>query len=141
MSGDPYVTLPNGYKLGSANTYDGFIEAPGFKSDVPTEGPGYVRGIIHLQYSNGYFVGTHFVFPDSKVKTFVYDTRTRGFQSNDGEDAAAWVESVSGVDYEAGSYWDLYSQYRKTWPNRVLLLMIIASEGVLGVWWLRVWIG
>src|SRR5579859_6459350 len=28
FSGDPYVTLPNGYELGSHNTYDGYIRAP-----------------------------------------------------------------------------------------------------------------
>ena len=37
LSGDPYVTLPNGYELGSHNTYDGYIRAPGAETDVPTE--------------------------------------------------------------------------------------------------------
>src|SRR3954452_6537171 len=30
LSGDPYVTLPNGYVLGSLNTYSGYIKAPGY---------------------------------------------------------------------------------------------------------------
>src|SRR6185437_7113933 len=30
LSGDPYVTLPNGYILGSYNTYDGYFKAPGY---------------------------------------------------------------------------------------------------------------
>lgn len=34
LSGDPYVTLPNGYKLGSLHTYSGYIVAPGFQTDV-----------------------------------------------------------------------------------------------------------
>src|SRR5580704_17748972 len=29
LSGDPYVTLPNGYEVGSHNTYDGYLRAPG----------------------------------------------------------------------------------------------------------------
>jgi hypothetical protein len=43
LSGDPYVTLPNGYELGSHNTCDGYIRAPGAQTDVPVAGPGYVR--------------------------------------------------------------------------------------------------
>src|SRR6267154_510972 len=43
MSGDPYVTLPNGYRLESGNTYDNRLIAPGFHSDIPIAGPGYVR--------------------------------------------------------------------------------------------------
>jgi hypothetical protein len=48
LSGDPYVTLPNGYEVGSHNTYDGYIRAPGSRTDVPVAGPGYVRSIISL---------------------------------------------------------------------------------------------
>ena len=51
LSGDPYVTLPNGYELGSHNTYDGYIRAPGAQTDVPVTGPGYVRSIISLHLS------------------------------------------------------------------------------------------
>ena len=40
LSGDPYVTLPNGYVVGSLNTYDGYLVAPGFKTDTPVAGPG-----------------------------------------------------------------------------------------------------
>jgi hypothetical protein len=39
FSGDPYVTLPNGYVLGSLNTYDGYIRDPAstrtFQSTAP----------------------------------------------------------------------------------------------------------
>src|SRR5580704_14128267 len=68
LSGDPYVTLPNGYVLGSLNTYDGYIKAPGFDTDVPVAGPGYVRSIIDLRLSNGYFIGTQFDFKTSAVR-------------------------------------------------------------------------
>ncbi len=43
LSADPYVTLPNGYVLGSYNTYDGYIVAPGHAMGEPIAGPGYVR--------------------------------------------------------------------------------------------------
>src|ERR1700735_1788239 len=62
LSGDPYVTLPNGYGLGSDNTYDGYFKAPGFETDVPVAGPGYVRSIVDLRLSNGIFTGTQFDF-------------------------------------------------------------------------------
>src|SRR5215472_19304673 len=45
LSGDPYLTLPNGYVLGSLNTYSGYIKAPGYETDTPVAGPGYVRSI------------------------------------------------------------------------------------------------
>jgi len=38
LSPDPWVTLPNGYKLGSLNTYDGFIAAPGVETAQPVFG-------------------------------------------------------------------------------------------------------
>ena len=40
LSGDSYVTLPNGYELGSHNTYDGYIKAPGYETGAPLTGPG-----------------------------------------------------------------------------------------------------
>ena len=35
LSPDPWVTLPNGYTLGSHNTYDGYIAAPGAETASP----------------------------------------------------------------------------------------------------------
>jgi hypothetical protein len=66
LSGDPYVTLPNGYVLGSLNTYSGYFKAPGYETDTPVAGPGYVRSIINLKFSDPYFVGTQFDFKNLK---------------------------------------------------------------------------
>src|SRR6202789_1317610 len=86
LSPDPYVTLPNGYVLGSHNTYDGYFKAPGFETDMPVAGPGYVRSIIDLRFSNGYFTGTQFDFKTSNIRHFTFDTRTREFHTTDPED-------------------------------------------------------
>jgi hypothetical protein len=75
LSGDPYVTLPNGYVLGSLNTYSGYIKAPGYETGGPVAGPGYVRSIIDLNFSDPYFVGTQFDHETSSVRSFVFDTR------------------------------------------------------------------
>jgi hypothetical protein len=88
FSPDPYVMLPNGYILGSANTYDGYIKAPGYETDVPVVGPGYVRSLIDLQLTGDYFIGTQFDLKTSQVRHFVYDTRTRAFQASDTKDSA-----------------------------------------------------
>src|SRR5262249_31071787 len=82
LSGDPYVTLPNGYVLGSLNTYSGYIQAPGYETDVPVAGPGYVRSIINLKFSDPYFVGTQFDHKTSSMRSFVFDTRTREFHAS-----------------------------------------------------------
>ena len=58
-SPDPYVTLPNGYVVGSLNTYSGYVHAPGVTTDVPWIGRGYVRGIIGLEFRDGRFFGTY----------------------------------------------------------------------------------
>lgn len=138
LSADPYVTLPNGYVLGSHNTYDGYFKAPGFETDVPVAGPGYVRSIIDLQLSNGYFVGTLFDLKSSKVRSFKFDTRTRDYEVSDTTDPIntsiksdldKWGDSQTGVQQDANSYWKMYAHYRHLWPNYVLLFLILAGEG------------
>src|SRR5258706_14924945 len=83
LSADPYVTLPNGYVLGSLNTYDGYFKAPGYETDMPVAGPGYVRSIINLKFSDPYFTGTQFDFKTSSIRKFIFDTRTREFRSSE----------------------------------------------------------
>jgi hypothetical protein len=152
FSPDPYVTLPNGYVLGSHNTYDGYIKAPGFETDVPVVGPGYVRSIIDLQLSNGYFIGTQFDLKTSRMRNFVFDTRTRVFQASETKDSvskasqgsdtdnlAAWTAAETSVHNDATSYWNLYAQYRHHWPNYVLMILIIVGEGAIGLWVWKLW--
>ena len=67
---------------GSHNTYDGYFRAPGFETDVPVSGPGYVRSLIDLSFPDPYFVGTQLDFQTSKVRSFVFDTRTRTYKSS-----------------------------------------------------------
>jgi hypothetical protein len=138
LSGDPYVTLPNGYELGSHNTYDGYIKAPGFGTGVPVAGPGYVRSIIDLEFTNGYFVGTQFDFKTGSVRRFVFDTRTRAFQSTP-EGPLTWDASNTEAQKGANSYWKLYAKYRHHWPNYVLLALIIVGESVVGFWVWKTW--
>ena len=138
LSGDPYVTLPNGYELGSHNTYDGYIKAPGVETDVPVAGPGYVRSIIDLQFSNGVFTGTQFDFNTSSVRHFTYDTRTRSFQSSP-EGPLSWDAANTQAQQGANSYWYLYPKYRHHWPNYILLALIIAGEGAIVFWVRRIW--
>lgn len=155
FSSDPYVTLPNGYILGSHNTYDGYIVAPGFKTDVPIAGPGYVRSIIDLHYSNGYFTGSQFDLKTATVRHFTFDTRTRSyetfdptssspkhFDSSDPSDLAAWTASETEANNAENpdSYWRLYERYRHNWPNYVLLVMIIGGEGAIAFWVWRLWV-
>jgi hypothetical protein len=144
FSPDPYVTLPNGYVLGSNNTYDGYIKAPGFETDVPVAGPGYVRSIIDLQLSNGDFIGTQFDLKTSKVRQFTFDTRTRTFQTSDpnysgatesqppyNSDVDAWAAAETSAHDDANSYWVLYAQYRHQWPNYILITLVVAGESAI----------
>ena len=152
FSPDPYVTLPNGYVLGSQNTYDGYIKAPGFEMDVPIAGPGYVRSIIDLQLSNGDFIGTQFDLKTSATHHFVFDTRTRSYQvtdkdgsqapspqASDSTDLNAWTAAETHAHDDANSYWQLYAQYRHHWPNYILALLIITGEGAIGFWVWKLW--
>ncbi len=139
FSPDPFVTLPNGYVLGSANTYDGYFRAPGFQTDAPVAGPGYVRSIIDLQLSNGYFTGTQFDFETSRIRHFVFDTRTRAFQAADQEDSARSAAAETNAHTDATSYWKLYAQYRHHWPNYILMIMIITGESAIGLGVWKLW--
>lgn len=152
LSGDPYVTLPNGYELGSHNTYDGYIKAPGYETGAPLTGPGYVRSIVHLQFSDPYFIGTQFDFNTSRVRSFVFDTRTREFRSSepdspvsrsfDSSDKAAmdaWTDANNHAQRDAESYWTLYRTYRHQWPKYVFITLIAAGEITIFLWLRTLW--
>jgi hypothetical protein len=154
LSGDPYVTLPNGYVVGSLNTYDGYFVAPGFKTDTPVAGPGYVRSIIDLHYSEPNFTGTLFDNDTTTVRSFVFDTRTRTAQLStpsgqsihamnpyhpDAADMDAWTAANDEAQRGPNSYWKIYYRYRHHWPNYVLLAMILAGEGAIVFWVRKAW--
>ena len=151
LSGDPYVTLPSGYVIGSHNTYDGYFKAPGVDTDVPIAGPGYVRSIVHLQYSEPYFTGTQFDFNNSKIRTFVFDTRTwafsasapaaapRQFDSSDKTRMDAWTDANTHAQMDAESYWGLYRRYRRHRPNYVFFALIAVGEGTIYLLGRKAW--
>lgn len=152
LSGDPYVTLPNGYILGSLNTYSGYIKAPGYETDVPVAGPGYVRSIIDLKFSDPYFVGTQFDHETSRMRSFVFDTRTRefhaseldireGLPSDPSSQAAvdAWANAQTHAHQDADSYWRMYDQYRHRWPKYVFLATIAVGEAGIFLYLRRIW--
>jgi hypothetical protein len=130
LSGDPYVTLPNGYVLGSHNTYDGYIVAPGYKTDVPVTGPGYVRSLIDVHWKNGVFTGTQF---DSDAKSsgyirgFTFDTRDLSIRTFD-PPPVTWHEGEPSPLEHPFSYWNLYAKYRHRWPNYIFIALILAGE-------------
>jgi hypothetical protein len=139
LSGDPYVTLPNGYVLGSLNTYDGYIRAPGFRMDVPITGPGYVRSIIDIQWIDGSFVGTLHDFNTNKARRFIFNTQDRSIQIFDAGYVIDFTAVQTRVHEDADSYWNLYSQYRHHWPNVVLIVLIIGGEGAIAYQLWRLW--
>jgi hypothetical protein len=152
FSPDPYVTLPNGYVLGSHNTYDGYFHAPGFETDVPVTGPGYVRSLIDLELSEGKFTGTQFNFKTGRVRPFVFDTATRSFSTPDRDESTgkecnssnqycldSFEQIQTSVHEDGNSYWKLYFQYRHRWPNYVLLLLIVFGEGAVALAVRRLW--
>lgn len=150
FSPDPYVTLPNGYVVGSHNTYDGYFHAPGFQTDVPVTGPGYVRSLIDLNFSEPYFTGTLLDFKTSEVRSFVFDTRTRTLRLSETNDPLghpcstapdkacldAFTDAVTHAKYDVDGYWNTYKRYRHHWPNYVLFALILIGEGAIGtlVW-------
>jgi hypothetical protein len=138
LSGDPYVTLPNGYELGSHNTYDGYIRAPGVQTDGPIAGPGYVRSIIHLNLVGDKFIGTQFDFRTSSVRRFTFDTKTQAFQSEP-EGPLSWEAANDQAPLGDQSYWQLYSRYRHHWPNYILLILIVGGECAIGLLIRRAW--
>jgi hypothetical protein len=140
LSGDPYVTLPNGYVLGSLNTYDGYIVAPGYKTDVPFTGPGYVRGLIDLKWDGTTFSGTYFDsnLPPTYVRGFTFDTRDLSIRTFD-PPPITWQPGDPSPEDHPYSYWRLYQRYRHHWPNFVLLALILAGEGTIAVGLYRPW--
>jgi hypothetical protein len=148
MSGDPYVTLPNGYRLESGNTYDNRLVAPGFRSDIPIAGPGYVRSIIHLQIDGDDFVGDQYDFTTHSVRPFRFNMKTRVFSSpgniptadeqlhgTSDDPGNAWGNAQTQARTDRGGFWSLYAKYRHHWPNYLLVAMIVLGEGslILGV--------
>lgn len=150
LSGDPYVTLPNGYVLGSYNTYDGYIEAPGHATGEPIAGPGYVRSIVDLELSDPYFIGTQFDFKTSHIRKFIFDTRTLEFRTS-GSDSAeasrptaspdlnAWGDAMTHAQRDSNSYWHLYRRYRHTWPRYVFIILLIGGEAGIALWTVFRW--
>jgi hypothetical protein len=141
LSADPYVTLPNGYVIGSLNTYSGYVKAPGYETGMPVAGPGYVRSIIDLKFSDPYFVGTQFDHETSSVRSFVFDTRTLEFRTSEpktredrpldpSSQAAldAWGDARTHVQTDPDSYWKMYYRYRHRWPKYVFLAILAAGE-------------
>jgi hypothetical protein len=139
LSGDPYVTLPNGYELGSHNTHDGYIRAPGARTDISIVGPGYVRSIINLQLTGDKFTGTQFDFSTGGVRRFTFDTHTQAFQSAP-QGLLSWESANDRAQLGEESYWKMYAKYRHRWPNYILLLLIIGGEGAIGLWIRRAWV-
>jgi hypothetical protein len=138
LSGDPYVTLPNGYELGSHNTYDGYIRAPGARTDVAVAGPGYVRSIVSLDLANDVFTGTQFDFTTSSVRRFTLHAQTQEFQSTP-VGPSSWEAANDQAQLGEESYWKLYAKYRHQWPNYVLLALILGGEGAIWLWVRRAW--
>jgi len=147
------VTLPDGYILGSLNTYDGYFKALGFETDVPMVGPGYVRSIIDLQLSGGIFTGTQFNFRTSRIRSFTFNTATRVFQTPDDNDSNGkecnstdpqcvqiWGQAETSAHDDANSYWELYHQYRHRWPSYLLLAVIVLGEAAIAQGIRMLWI-
>jgi hypothetical protein len=137
-SPDPYVTLPNGYVVGSLNTYSGYVHAPGVTTDIPWIGRGYVRGIIDLEFRDGRFIGTYL---DSKsqfqprgtdhVKNFVFDTRDQSIQTSDTNTAGDFTSQQNSVHQDQDSYWNLYARNRHGWPAVVFWVILLGGWSAL----------
>jgi hypothetical protein len=137
-SPDPYVTLPNGYVVGSLNTYSGYVHAPGVTTDIQWIGRGYVRGIIDLEFRDGRFFGTYL---DSKsqfqpegtdhVKNFVFDTRDQSIQTSDTNTAGDFTSQQNSVHQDQNSYWNLYARYRHGWPAVVFWVILLGGWSAL----------
>jgi hypothetical protein len=137
LSGDPYVTLPNGYVVGSLNTYSGYVRAPDVQTGMPFSGPGYVRSLVDIDYQNGVFTGT---FDDnSTLKTFVFNTRDRSVQTGYTNNSISFDQVQNAVHQDGNSYWILYRHYRHHWPNYLLSFLIVAGEFAVALWLWRLW--
>jgi hypothetical protein len=135
FSPDPYVTLPNGYVLGSMNTYDGYIRAPQAHTNVPWVGPGYVRSLIDIDLKDGRFEGTYL---DSRsdmqpngtdaIRRFVFDTKNQSIQTFATGDKADFEDQQNLVHQDENSYWVMYARYRRTWPNLIFWAILLSGE-------------
>lgn len=153
LSPDPWVTLPNGYKLGSHNTYDGYIAAPGVETAQPVVGTGYVRSIINLKWKDPYFIGTQFDFNTGHKRAFVHDTRTSATTTSEPDldvnevteegrkNLDAWTAAQTQAHFDADSYWVMYAQNRRQWPKYAFLVLVLLGEGAIGFWLWRTWSG
>jgi len=153
LSPDPWVTLPNGYKLGSHNTYDGYIAAPGAETSQPVVGVGYVRSIINLKWKDPYFIGTQFDFNTGHKRAFVHDTRTGTTATSEpnldvnevteegSKNLDAWTAAQTQSHFDADSYWVMYAQNRRQWPKYEFLALVMFGEGAIGFWLWRTWSG
>jgi len=139
LSGDPYVTLPNGYEVGSLNTYSGYVKAPGVKTGMPVLGPGYIRSIIKLHFDGTRFTGTQFDHETSSVRSFTFDTRTHVIQSSL-VGPSSWEAANDEAQLADQSYWKIYVLYRHHWPNYLLLAMLVGGEGTIALWVWKAWI-
>ena len=140
FSPDPYVTLPNGYVVGSLNTYDGYVHAPGFSLDFPWVGPGYVRGLIDLTFDDGRFEGTYFdshsdMQPQGTghIRHFVFDTHDRSISTSDTGGVTDFGGQQTLVHEHETSYWQIYARYRHGWPTTVFWLILIGGEAAVVV--------
>lgn len=132
FSPDPYVTLPNGFRLGSHNTYDGYIVAPGYDTDVPVTGPGYVRSIIDVAWVGRTFRGSLFDFHSSSMQNFVFNTKTLHIETSP-VGPTTWEAANDKAQLGPQSYWLLYRQYRHIWPTYVFLGILILGEALI-IW-------
>jgi hypothetical protein len=140
LSGDPYVTHPNGYILGSLNADDGYVVAPGYETGVPFTGTGYVRGLIDLHWNDGVFSGTLFD-ADSRpnyVRGFTFDTRDLSIKTFD-PPPLTWHEGEPSPLEHPFSYWNLYTKYRHHWPNYIFIALILAGECAIALSLWRSW--
>jgi hypothetical protein len=129
FSPDPYVTLPNGYVFGSLNTYDGYIVAPGFKTDTPWTGPGYVRGVITILFNDGKLSG---IYSDSGFAyRYVFDTRDRTIKTFPaGPMSFEQAQTIAHIG--PSSYWYFYDRYYHRWPKYVLIVLLIGGWSAIG---------
>jgi hypothetical protein len=153
LSPDPWVTLRNGYKLGSHNTYDGYIAAPGVETAQPVVGDGYVRSIITLQWKDPYFVGTQFDFNTGRTRAFIHDTRVHTTATSDpsldvnevteegSKNLDAWTTAQTQTHFDADSYWVMYARNRRRWPSYEFLALVLLGEAAIGFWLWRTWSG
>jgi hypothetical protein len=137
-SPDPYVTLPNGYVVGSLNTYSGYVHAPGVITDVPWVGRGYVRGVIDLEFRDEQFFGTYLnsksqFQPEGTdhVRNFVFDTRNQSIQTSDTNTAGDFMSQQNSVHQDQNSYWNLYARNRHAWPAVAFWVVLLGGWSAL----------